>query len=382
MIVIALITAVVWIYLLTARGDFWRALDFDTSVIESPNNTWPSVIAVVPARNEAGVVAHSLRSILVQDYRGSFGVILVDDNSDDGTSEVAQWAAIGVNREDCLSVIRGRHLPKGWTGKLWALNQGVEAASQTEPTYYWFSDADIVYTPDTLRTMVLRADKNNLSAVSLMARLRCQSFAERMLIPAFIFFFQMLYPFRWVNQAGSRTAAAAGGCILVRRAALADIGGLMAIRDALIDDCTLAAHLKRNTGRIWIGLTHRAESIRAYDRLNDIRRMVARSAYAQLRYSPTLLLCTLVGMVIVYVTPPAVALASTPPARYVAIFAWTAMALAFVPTLRFYKASWLWSALLPVIALCYAAFTLDSAAQHVAGRGGLWKGRVQAPRDV
>lgn len=382
MIVIALINAAVWIYLLTARGDFWRVLNFDDPVIEISNSTWPSVTAIVPARNEADVIARSLQSLVMQDYGGSFGVILVDDNSDDGTAQVARRATTEVNRGDRLSILRGLPLPKGWTGKLWALNQGVESASKNRPAYYWLSDADIVYAPDTLRTMVLRAEKNKLSAVSLMARLRCQSFAERMLIPAFIFFFQMLYPFRWVNQTRSRTAAAAGGCVLVRREALADIGGLAAIRGALIDDCTLAAHLKRNAGGIWLGLTRRVVSIRAYPRFEDVRRMVARSAYAQLRYSPTLLLGTLVGLVAVYVAPPVITLTAAPPARYFALFAWGAMALAFAPTLRFYNVSRLWAAFLPVIALCYAVFTLDSAVQHVAGRGGLWKGRVHAPREV
>jgi len=343
---------------------------------------WPAVTAVVPARNEADVIAHAVGSLLQQDYPGRFDVVLVDDNSDDGTGTHALATAQAAGEQARLSVLTGRPLPRGWTGKLWALSQGVEAAGRGEPAYFWLSDADIVYAPDTLRSMVTRAEAQQLAAVSLMARLRCESFAERMLIPAFIFFFQMLYPFGWVNRAGSATAAAAGGCVLVRRDALAGIGGITAIRDALIDDCTLAAHLKRKGGRIWLGLTNRARSIRIYDRFGDIRHMVARSAYAQLGYSPWLLLGTILGMALVYVAPPAIALFGPAPARYVAAGAWIAMALAFVPTLRFYKLSWAWGPFLPVIAACYMGFTCDSAVQHMAGRGGLWKGRVQAPRDA
>jgi len=230
--------------------------------------------------------------------------------------------------------------------------------------------------------MVMRAEGSGLAAVSLMAQLRCESVAERMLIPAFIFFFQMLYPFGWVNRPASATAAAAGGCILVRRDALAGIGGIGAIRGALIDDCTLAARLKGKGGAVWLGLTRRARSIRAYDRFDDIRRMVARSAYAQLGYSPPMLLGTVIGMALVYVAPPAIALFATSPARYVALGTWIAMALAFMPTLRFYGVSRLWGPFLPVIAACYMGFTCDSAVQHMAGRGGLWKGRIQAPRDI
>ena len=382
MIVIALISAVIWTYLIIARGSFWRSEVIDEPVVEALAHDWPHVVAIVPARNENDVIARSITSLLMQDYSGSFSVVLVDDNSSDGTQREARMSAEAIGAGDRLSILAAAPLPREWTGKLWALSQGIEAASAAAPVYYWLTDADIAYTPDALRTMVMRAQKNDLASVSLMAQLRCESFAERMLIPAFIFFFQMLYPFRWVNHPGSTTAAAAGGCTLVRRAALEHIGGIGAIRGALIDDCTLAARLKRSGGKIWLGLTRRAESIRVYDHFNDIRHMVARSAYAQLRYSPVLLLGTLIGMAVVYVAPPAIVLLGAPIARYVALITWVSMALTFMPILRFYSVSWLWAPFLPVIAGCYMGFTLDSALQHMAGRGGLWKGRVQAPRDA
>ncbi|MDQ0470581.1 glycosyltransferase [Labrys wisconsinensis] len=380
--VLALLAAAVWIVLIAARGGFWRAAERDEPAAGAAPAAWPAVVAVVPARNEADVIARAVGSLLAQDYPGPFRVVLTDDNSEDGTAEQARAAAQALGAGERLTILSGAPLARGWTGKLWALSQGIAAAEANAPAYLWLSDADIVYTPDCLRTMVIRAEAGRLAAVSLMARLRCESLAERMLVPAFIFFFQMLYPFRWVNQAGARTAAAAGGCVLVRREALAGIGGIGAIRGALIDDCTLAAQLKRRGGRIWLGLTGRATSIRASERFEDIRRMVARSAYAQLRYSPLMLAGTILGMLLVYVAPPAIALFGPAPARYVALATWVAMALAFVPTLRFYDRSWLWGPLLPVIAVCYMGFTVDSALQHRAGRGGMWKGRAQAPRDA
>ncbi|GLS21211.1 glycosyl transferase family 2 [Labrys miyagiensis] len=382
MIVLAFLSAAIWIYLIVARGGFWRAADRDEPIVDVSPSPWPSVVAVVPARNEAEVIARAVTSLLGQDYPGPLRIVVVDDSSTDMTTGEALAAAQSRGRGTDLTIVPGTPLPAGWTGKLWALHQGIEAAGSTEPTYYWLSDADITYESDTLRTMVMRATKDKLVAVSLMARLRCESLAERMLIPAFIFFFQMLYPFRWVRRPGSRTAAAAGGCILVARTALTEIGGIGSIRGALIDDCTLAARLKGDGGSIWLGLTSRAQSIRIYDHFDDIRRMVARSAYAQLRYSPLMLLGTVLGMTVVYVAPPAIALLGPAPASYVAAVVWIAMTLAYVPTLRFYASSWLWAPLLPIIALCYTAFTLDSAIQHTLGRGGLWKGRVQASRSA
>jgi hopene-associated glycosyltransferase HpnB len=333
----------------------------------------------VPARDEADGIAESIGSLLRQDYPGRFSIILVDDNSSDGTAEVARRVADAAGAADRLTVIAGRPLPSGWTGKLWAVHQGVAAAEQQEPRpdYLLLTDADIVYSADALRNLAAKAESERLVLTSLMAKLRCESFAERALIPAFIFFFQMLYPFSWVNSPRSKTAAAAGGCMLVRTDALRRAGGIERIRGALIDDCALARALKEQ-GPIWLGLTNRVRSIRPYPEIEDIRRMVARSAYAQLRYSPLLLAGTVLGMALTYLAPPLFALFGNGLAYWFGLAAWGLMALAFQPTLRFYRVSPLWGLALPAIAFAYMLFTLDSAWATARGRGGLWKGRVQA----
>jgi hopene-associated glycosyltransferase HpnB len=276
-----------------------------------------------------------------------------------------------------LEVVAGCPLPAGWTGKLWALRQGIETAERGAPDYLLLSDADIVYEPDVLSSLVSRATAGGLVLTSLMVKLRCESLAERALIPAFIFFFEMLYPFAWINAPRSATAGAAGGCMLVRAKALRQAGGIETIRNALIDDCTLAGVLKAR-GPIWLGLTQRAASIRAYPDLQDIRHMVARSAYAQLRYSPLILLGVLAGMGLTYLVPPLMALFGSGWAQLFGLAAWLLMAVAFQPTLRFYRVNPLWGIALPAIAFCYTLFTLDSALQYWGGKGGLWKGRVQA----
>jgi hopene-associated glycosyltransferase HpnB len=269
-------------------------------------------------------------------------------------------------------------LPSGWTGKLWAQQQGVEAAevASPPPAYLLFTDADIVYGPDALKGLVARAQSGGYVLTSLMVKLRCVTLAERIFIPAFVFFFQMLYPFAWANDPRRATAAAAGGCMLVRREVLREAGGMAAIRSALIDDCALAKKLKAS-GPIWIGLTERVSSIRAYPALEDIRRIVSRTAYAQLNYSPLLLAGTVLGLTITYVAPVLLTAFAGGTARLLGIVAWLAMALAFQPTLRFYRVSMLWGLSLPAIAAIYMAFTLDSAYQHARGRGGMWKGRAQ-----
>jgi hopene-associated glycosyltransferase HpnB len=374
-LVVASIALAVWLYLLLARGAFWRCAERDDRVPEEPR-AWPRVAAVVPARNEAAHVAQSIGSLLGQDYRGAWTVVLVDDDSDDGTAEIARVAA---NDDARLRVVTSRGLPAGWTGKLWALKQGIDAAAALPepPDYLLLTDADIVHASDSVSRLVARAEEKRLVLASLMVKLRCESFAERANVPAFIFFFQMLYPFSWVNRPQSSIAAAAGGCMLVRADALREAGGVDAIRGALIDDCTLARTLK-GRGPIWLGLTERVHSVRPYPALADIRRMVARSAYAQLRYSPLLLLATLAGMVLTYLVPPLAAIFGSGAARGIGFAAWALMAVAFQPTLRLYRLSPLWGIALPAIALQYVLFTLDSAYQYVRGRGGSWKGRLQA----
>ena len=338
---------------------------------------WPDVIAVIPARDEADGVGHTVEFLLRQDYPGSLSLILVDDESADGTADVARLAAVAIGRMDRLTIIPGAALPAGWTGKLWAMKQGVERADAAAPEFLLLTDADIVYPPDTLRRLVSQSLSEGLALSSMMAKLRCESFAERALIPAFIFFFQMLYPFSWVNDRRRATAAAAGGCMLVRREALQAAGGIEAIRGSLIDDCAMARILKKQ-GPIRLSLSERVISIRPYSTMGEIRRMVVRSAYAQLRYSPLLLAVALAGLTFVFVVPVLAALFGHGAAQIFGLLAWVVMAAAFQPTLRFYALSPLWGPILPAIALVYMAFTLESAYQSVRGRGGLWKGRVQA----
>lgn len=359
----------VWLYLLFGHRWFWLLRERDTLAVAEPA-AWPSVVAVVPARNEEEVIEQSLRSLLAQDYPGEFRVILVDDQSDDRTAEIA--GAIGDAR---LRVLKGGPRPAGWTGKLWAMNQGVAEAGP--PDFFWFTDADIAHSPDNLRHLVARAEEDKKCLVSLMARLHCRSPAEHFLIPAFVFFFDMLFPFGAVNDPKNQIAAAAGGCMLARREALERAGGLSAIRHNIIDDCALARIMK-SQGPIWLGLTDRSVSLRPYPRIGDIRKMVARSAFAQLDYSPVLLIGTLLGLFIVYIAPVLGALFALYYVQLAAYLAWAIMAIMFQPILRFYRLSPLWGLLLPLIGAFYAAFTLDSALQHWSGKGGMWKGRAQA----
>jgi hopene-associated glycosyltransferase HpnB len=383
--IITAIVLAIWFYLVAARGGFWCAAERDDDGVQpaTPPATWPAVTAVVPARDEAATIGESVASLLRQDYRGSFDAIVVDDQSRDGTATLAREVAAALGTPGRLNVISGRPLPGGWTGKLWAQSQGVEAAAQAPnpPEYLLLTDADIVFAPGALSSLVRRAENERLVLNSLMVKLRCKSFAERMFVPAFVFFFQMLYPFAWVDDPRRATAAAAGGCMLVRRDALGAAGGLAAIRGALIDDCALAKLLK-GQGAIALALTDNAHSLRAYPSIGDIRHMIARTAYAQLGYSPLVLVGTVLGLALTYLAPVALTLFAGGFAQFAGLFAWAMMAIAFRPILRFYGLSglrsWIWAAALPAIAAIYMAFTLDSAYQHARGRGGMWKGRAQA----
>jgi hopene-associated glycosyltransferase HpnB len=379
-LVVAILAFAIWVYLLLFRGGFWLGRDSDARDPPSMQSEqpWPRVVAIVPARNEADMLPQSLRSLLAQDYARPVTVILVDDQSEDDTSGVARSVAVAAGRE--VVVLRGQPLPPGWTGKVWAMQQGIvhaAAALPDPPEYLLLTDADIGYSHDALTHLVARARCGGYALTSYMAKLNCMSFAERALIPAFVFFFQMLYPFTWVGRASMHTAAAAGGCMLVERRALEKAGGMSAIRDALIDDCALAAELKAE-GPIWLGLTERVTSLRAYPRIGDIFRMVSRSAYAQLRYSPLLLTGTIIGMAVTYIAAPLLAIFGSYPSYVFGVAAWCLMAIAFQPTLRLYRSSPLWGPLLPLIAAAYLVFTIDSAYQHWRGRGGMWKGRAQS----
>jgi hypothetical protein len=370
---------------------FWLARDDDSGAALLPDPaSWPGVTAIVPARDEAATIGVTVASLLAQDYPGAFRLIVVDDRSTDGTGALAWAAAAGDPR---LTVVQGGARAPGWTGKLWALEQGLRAVPGA-PDYLLFTDADIRHAPDSLRMLVRRAcavrspggaaegrepagetpaEKRVL--VSLMARLRCESPAERWLIPAFIFFFQMLYPFRWSNDPRARTAAAAGGCVLLDRAAFERAGGLAPIRDALIDDCALARRMKA-VGPIWTGLTDRVDSLRPYEDVGPIRRMVARTAYAQLGYQVVALAGMILALALVFLAPPLLAVLASGPAAALGALAWAAMAVAFMPTLRRFGLSPLRSLALPGIAAAYMVFTLDSALAEWRGRGGMWKGEA------
>ena len=406
-LLVALLSLAAWIYLLGFRGMFWLFRERDdgcrrsafAAVTPRPvrqwpadargappspsrgegflaDTRWPSVVAVVPSRNEADCIERPLRSLAAQDYPGEFRIIAVDDQSTDDTGSRIRGLA-----SERITLISAGARPAGWTGKLWALNQGIAAAGGTGPEFLWLTDADIEHSRDNLSQLVSRAETRSLVLVSQMAKLSCESPSERFLIPAFVFFFALLFPFPRVNNRRRRTAAGAGGCMLVRRSALVSSGGIAAVRGEIIDDCALARQLKR-TGPIWLGLTCRAVSIRPYLDFTGIRAMVARSAFAQLDYSWTLLVLTLLGMGLVYGAPPVLAIFATGGARIAGALAWICMAVAFWPISRFYRRSPLWGLALPAISACYAAFTLDSAVQHLCGRGGMWKGRAQATPAV
>jgi hopene-associated glycosyltransferase HpnB len=364
-----------WIYLLFGRGFFWLARQRDDlGPVPAPPAVWPAVAAIVPARDEADVIARSIASLAAQDYPGPLRIILIDDASADGTAQVARSA--GGER---LRIFQGAPLPAGWTGKLWAVAQGIQAAGAAEPlpAFVLLTDADIAHAPDTLTSLVARARADGLVLTSLMARLSTATFPERMLIPAFVFFFAMLFPFAWVNDPRRRVAAAAGGCMLVNADALCAAGGIAAISGEIIDDCALA-RLMKPRGPIWLGLTRRAVSLRPYPSFAAITAMVSRSAYAQLRYSPWLLAGTVIGMTLIWLAPALIAIFASGAARWMGAAAWLAMATAFQPTLRFFRLSPLWGLALPVIGALYGAFTVQSALQLWRGRGGMWKGRSQA----
>ncbi|NEP12196.1 MAG: glycosyltransferase [Symploca sp. SIO2C1] len=459
---ITVLSLVIWLGLLGFRGQFWRAnqrLDIQATELE----LWPKVCAVIPARNEAELLPITLRSLFTQDYPGSFSVLLVDDHSTDGTAEVAQKVAQESKQPQQLQVISAQPLPAGWTGKLWALEQGIRHAQeqtgerkkawgnesadtdtrrrgdaenenptsyfvhpeQTQPPdYFLLTDADIEHDSTNLRELITKAETQQLDLVSLMVLLRCQSFWEQLLIPAFVFFFQKLYPFPLVNDSTNSTAAAAGGCILIRRQALNRIGGLQVVRQALIDDCALATAVKssiqsqlsppgeRKKGwgneqtdaetrrhgdaengnstqnfahpspptAIWLGLTESTRSLRPYPSLASIWDMVARTAFYQLNYSPLLLIGTVLGMTLIYLVPPIAAIFGALIGNWLIAIAgfasWLLMAGAYLPTLRLYKCSPLLAFCLPAIAFLYNLMTLDSALRHWQGRGGSWKGRV------
>ncbi|CAM5244798.1 Hopene-associated glycosyltransferase HpnB OS=Streptomyces albaduncus OX=68172 GN=FHS32_001999 PE=4 SV=1 [Streptomyces griseoloalbus] len=368
-----------WLWLLLFQGWFWRT-DVRLPASRDPD-AWPDVCVVVPARDEAAVLPASLPSLLAQDYPGRAEVVLVDDGSTDGTGDLARELARRQGRLP-LRVVSPGEPPAGWTGKLWAVRHGMELARARDPEYLLLTDADIAHAPDSLRRLVAAARTGGFDLVSQMARLRVESLWERLVVPAFVYFFAQLYPFRRISRPGSRTAAAAGGCVLLRADAAARARIPDAVRHAVIDDVALARAVGRSGGRIWLGLADGVDSVRPYPRLRDLWRMVSRSAYAQLRHSPLLLAGTVAGLTLVYLVPPAAvavgAAAGSVPCALLGGAAWLVMAGTYVPMLRYYRQP-LWLApLLPVTAFLYLLMTVDSAVQHRRGRGAAWKGRTYA----
>ncbi|RII08062.1 N-glycosyltransferase [Streptomyces sp. YIM 130001] len=389
-----------WLWLLLGQGFFWR-----TDVRLPPGRepaVWPSVRIVVPARDEAAVLPSSLPSLLAQDYPGRAEIVLVDDSSSDGTGRLARELAAGRGGLP-LTVTTPGEPPAGWTGKLWAVRHGigharvgdedcarddtlharVEDEGETAavgPEFLLLTDADIAHAPDSLRKLVTAATGGAYDLVSLMARLRVASVWERLVVPAFVYFFAQLYPFRRVHRPRARTAAAAGGCVLLRASAATHADVPAAIRQAVIDDVALARTVKRGGGRIWLGLADGVDSVRPYPRLGDLWRMVSRSAYAQLRHNPLLLLGTVGGLLLVYVAPPvglaAGVLSGDTVAAVVSGAAWLLMVLTYLPMLRYYRLSAGLAPLLPGTAVLYLLMTVDSAVQHYRGRGAAWKGRT------
>ena len=374
---IAILVLAAWGALMALRGDFWRA---DQRLVEGEfqPDRWPTIAVVVPARNEADVIEAALSSITAQQYEGDIRVFLVDDRSDDDTGQLAR-------RIEGVTVVSGSDAPPGWTGKLWAVSQGLAAAEAVgvPAEYVWLTDADIEHHPGELASLVAGSEHTGLDLNSLMVRLRIERLWDVLLIPAFVFFFQKLYPFPWVNDPARKTAAAAGGSMLVRKSALARIGGIEAISGELIDDCALAQRIKSSGGRIRLALATETRSIRAYGTLGETWRMVARTAFHQLNYSVIALLGTVIGMVFLYLSPPVLVVwalvVGESPAAVAAAAAWFAMGWAFAPTIYRCGLSPWYGFTLPVAGLLYTLMTLDSARRHWLGKGGAWKGRTYRP---
>ena len=374
---LAAIPFAIWLYLLFARGNFWQV--HEDSSEPKPPKRWPRVVVIVPARDEAQTISRSVTSLAKQDYPGESSVVVVDDHSRDGTAGLAREAAdeSGARR---VTVLSASELPPDWTGKVWATNEGLAAVRDQAPEYFWLTDADIAHAPHTLRRLVCRAENDSLDLTSLMVFLPVETLPEKLLIPPFLYFFQMLYPPNWVADPKARTAAAAGGSILLRREALERIGGMTAVKSEVIDDCALAAAVKKSGGKIWLGLTRASVSLRGYARFGEIRDLIARAAFTELRYSFFLLLGSLAALFVVYVLPWVLFFAYPGEAWLLVDTTVALMTASFVATVKFYGLSWLWALTLPAAVLFYGYATCVSALRYWLGRGGQWKGRAQAPR--
>lgn len=384
--VAGVLSLLIWVYLLVAHGHFWQ---IKRLIVPAPAAaTKPlSIAVIIPARDEADVVGRSVASLLTQEGGHSIHVFLVDDASSDQTAQVARAAAQAAGKSELLSVIPGRPLGAGWSGKLWAVQQGVEQASAINPDFFLLTDADIAHTPDSVAALAAIAQSGGFDLVSVMVKLYCRSFAERALIPAFVFFFLKLYPPAWIANPKRRTAGAAGGSILIRPQALERAGGIEAIRGEVIDDCALARRVKQSGGRVWLGLAPRTESVRPYDTFAEIGKMISRGAFNQLKHSVWMLLLALLGLTVTYLLPPLLLVFSHSHSHRLApallgAAAWLLMIICFLPTVRFYRLSPLWALALPVISIFYMGAAIHSAIRFWSGRGGQWKGRIQDPPRI
>jgi hopene-associated glycosyltransferase HpnB len=378
---LAFLPLLIWAYILLGRGKFWNIKPTVRSGALLPIEK-KRVVAVVPARNEAGVIGDSIESLLNQDFEPKPEVIVVNDDSTDETVALARDAGERSGQSQRLTILHGKTLAPGWTGKLWALSQGVEHALTLNPDYILLTDADIRHGRNSLRRLVEIAESEHCDLASFMVRLACKSLAEKALIPAFVFFFLQLYPPAWIASSKRRTAGAAGGCVLIRPEALAGIGGLQAIRGAVIDDCSLARAVKRNGGRLWMGLTEDTYSIRSYHSFGEIGRMVSRTAFSQLHHSNLLLVATLAGLLVTYLAPPLLLLVGRPVPVALGLTSWLLMAFCYRPMVRFYGLPGLWATTLPAVALFYAGATVRSAVLYWMGKGGEWKNRAQDARHL
>jgi hopene-associated glycosyltransferase HpnB len=372
---VAVIPALIWVYLLIGRGQFWRVAPYRAAVL--PANAARRVVVLVPARNEAAVIGAAVGSLARQAFDGLIHLIVIDDGSTDGTAEAALAAARAAGVLPRFELIRGTALPRGWTGKLWALAQGVVAAARLGADYHLLSDADTCHGSTSIASLVAAAETHDRDLVSHMVRLSTVSSAERLLIPAFVFFFFKLYPPAWVADPQHKLAAAAGGCLLIRPQALAHAGGLERIRSHIIDDCALARMVKDSGGRISLDLATDTRSLRSYGSLTEIGAMISRTAFAQLRHSYLALAATLLGLFLTYILPAGLLLSADPPLVCLGLVALLLMSVCYLPMVRFYGLSPLWSLCLPVIATFYSGAVIHSAVQYARGTGGKWKGRVQ-----
>lgn len=363
-----------WTYLLFARGTFWRIPCPQPAI---PTTNRPRIVAVIPARNEADVIARAITSLVHQQIDAKFRIILIDDASSDRTAELALQAASGVGMSDCVTILHSAPLPPGWSGKVWAQHQGIAKALECSPDYLLLTDADIEHAPDNLASLISLAETNRTDLTSFMVKLHCKCWFERWLIPAFVFFFFMLYPPAWIRNRKRPTAGAAGGCMLIRPAALMKAGGMESIRNEIIDDCTLARAIKKSGGNLWLAPTETARSIRPYESLSEIGHMISRSAFNQLGHSTLLLVITVFGLAILYLLPVALLFSRSTLPISLGLATLAAMLITYSPMVRFYKLSSFWALTLPTAAVFYIGATIHSAIRYWSGTGGMWKGRAQ-----